>query len=248
MDETRLSDRIRRDTRFARLAHAPSCNSTQALSMEDGGRDWAIFWSDHQTAGRGRQGRSWSDAPGQDLTVTFRLTGLEISSPARLAAVIPVAILRTLRPRIPEIRIKWPNDLLLGGRKICGILIDSKGQPPNTHHVGIGINTNRTSFPDDLVANSTSLALAVGEEFDRGELLYGLALELDKSLRELETNQLQSITEEFRDSLGLMTQPVRITTGKRVFEGRLAEVDLDSMVLDGGPRIALAHVQALQRL
>lgn len=216
--------------------------------MEDPRQDWAIFWADHQTAGRGRQGKSWSDAPGQDLTVTFRLTGLELTSPARLAAVIPVAILRTLHPRVPGLRIKWPNDLLLGGRKICGILIDSKGQPPDTHHVGIGINTNRTSFPDDLEATSTSLALASGQEFDRDDLLSDLAHNLDESLRELEANQLESITEEFREALGLMTRLVRITTGSRVFEGRLSEVDLDTMILAEGPRIALPHVQRLQPL
>jgi BirA family biotin operon repressor/biotin-[acetyl-CoA-carboxylase] ligase len=248
MDDSSLIKCIRSETRFRRVIHVVSCDSTQALSTEDTEQDWAIFWADHQTAGRGRQGREWDDVAGQDLTVTFRLAGLVLPVPSRLAAVVPVAVLRAVESRVPETKIKWPNDLLLSGRKLCGVLIDSQGQPPDTHHVGIGINVNRTSFPGELAETGTSLALATGDLHERWEILVGIARSLDTVVSDLESDRLEGVSEAFRRHLDMMGQRVRISTGNRSIEGRVSQLDLDHFHLEEGERIALSHVQAVQRL
>ena len=158
---------LRSTTPFDRLKHVVSCSSTQALSQADREPGWAVFWADHQTAGRGRQGKTWEDSPAQDLTLTFRMTDLPKLRSPRLAAAIPVAVARALAALGPEVSIKWPNDLLLFGRKICGILIDTQGRSPDTYHVGVGINVNRVRFPEELAEHSTSVALATGRQTDR---------------------------------------------------------------------------------
>lgn len=242
-----LENELQQSTRFTRLVHVPSCNSTQALSVEDSHDDQAVFWADHQTHGRGRQGRSWHDSPADDVAVTFRLRGVHLAEPARIGAVIPVAAARALAELLPEIAIKWPNDLLLHGRKICGILIDSEGQPPDTHHIGVGINTNRTSFPDELRERSTSIALATGREIERERVVLALARTVDEVVSLLEVGDVDTIAAEFRSRLGLLDRPVRVRTGNQTIEGTLTDLDLDHLEIDGGRYVfPMAHVQEVR--
>ena len=127
---------LQEHTRFRQLLHVVSCESTQSLALQDVGPkdsavDCAVFWADHQTAGRGREERNWADAAGQDLCVTFRVRGCVLKNPAQLAAAMPVVIVQALSDHVgdpQQLRAKWPNDVLLSGRKLCGILIDSIGQ------------------------------------------------------------------------------------------------------------------------
>jgi BirA family transcriptional regulator, biotin operon repressor / biotin---[acetyl-CoA-carboxylase] ligase len=232
-------------TRFERLVHVLSCDSTQALSMDDDGRESAVFWSDHQVAGRGRQGRAWHDAPAQDIAVTFRIANLALESPTLLAAAIPVAVVRAVVDEVRDIAIKWPNDILLHGRKLCGVLIDTSGQPPHTFHVGIGINVNRCTFPAEILDQSTSLALATGREFDRDAVLLRLAREVTKVADQLATGAFDSVVEDFQTRLGLTDKPVRATTGDQSVEGTLTHIDLQRATLDHQTQIPLAHLQHL---
>lgn len=233
-------------TRFARLVHVLSCESTQALSAADDAGDSAVFWSDHQSAGRGRQGKSWFDAPSQDIAVTFRLANLPLANPTLLAAAIPVAVVRAVAADAPDVRIKWPNDVLLHGRKLCGVLIDTAGQPPNTFHVGIGINVNRSSFPAELLDQSTSLALATGREFDREALLLHLAREVSAVAEQLASGTIETVVEDFQTRLGLLGKTVRAITGDRTHEGTLTHIDLQRATLDHEVEIPLAHLRHLR--
>ncbi len=79
-----LSSRLAATTCFCRLLTVDSCESTQLLAQEDPEPGCAIYWAEHQSAGRGRQGRSWQDAPGQDLALTFRLQGIQLPAPTWL--------------------------------------------------------------------------------------------------------------------------------------------------------------------
>ncbi len=239
--ETELSD----STCFQRLTHVASCDSTQALAERDAFGGCAVFWSDHQSAGRGREGREWLDSPAEDLAVTFQITGLRLRNPTHLAAAIPIAAIESIHTIVPETRIKWPNDLLLHGRKLCGILIDSHGQPPDTHLVGIGMNINRSAFPPELVEQSTSLALATGREFDRAERVLCLAQAIDRIITQIADDDLDSLAATFATHLKLSGQPVRATTGDRSVHGILSDLNLDRIVIDGHHEIPLAHLRSL---
>lgn len=237
--------RLAAGSRFARLLHVTTCESTQDLAQEDRDAGCAIYWADHQTKGRGRQGHTWSDDAGKDLAVTFRIAGLTLRNQALLACAVPVAALLALEQATGlRVAMKWPNDLMVRGRKLAGILIDSAGTPA-VHAVGVGINVNRTGFPPELRGTATSLALLTGREFDREEVLVQLAISLEEALVELEQGRQERLASVFRDRLGLLGKRVVLTAGGEELRGRLTSIDLENVVLDGGTPIPLATVQQL---
>jgi len=249
---TRIETLLRQSTRFRALHHVPSCASTQDLAAErpcdDGGRFVdAVFWADHQTRGRGRQQRAWHDEPGQDLAVTFRVRA-PLPVPLALPAAVPVAVAFACEPLLGRpLRVKWPNDLLLDGRKLAGVLIDAGALGPHTWLVGIGVNCNRRGFPPELAPLATSLALATGREHDRGQLLLAIARQFDAALRDLEAGQLGALEAAFRQRLGLVGARVRIEATPPQ-EGLLTHVDFGALVLDGRRAVPLGAVRGLRGL
>ena len=249
-DDTQIETLLRERTRFLHLRHVPSCPSTQELALErprdaQGHLVEAVFWADHQTRGRGRQQREWHDEPAADLAVTFRIEA-DLPKPLELPAALPVAVALACEPLagVP-LRIKWPNDVFLHGRKLCGVLIDAGTLGPNTYLIGIGINCNRVRFPPDLETIATSLALATGREVDRGQLLVALATQIDAALDALLTRRPAALEEVFRDRLGLMGRRVRVENNE-VHEGTLRAMNFTHLELDGGRSIALATVRSIR--
>ena len=136
-----------------------------------------------QTAGRGQRGNTWFTEPGKNLTFTIVLKGLPLgaSQAVRLNYLSSVAVADYLDSRGVKAAIKWPNDIYVGGRKICGMLIENTLGPGGellASVVGIGINVNQKLFPQ--LANATSLTLCTGKE-------YGLEEELEAFLAHFES-------------------------------------------------------------
>lgn len=246
LTDSRIETLLRQSTRFRRLVHVPSCPSTQDLAAAAPADDEAIFWADHQTRGRGRQSHVWNDEPGADLAVTFRVR-IALPQPLALPAALPVAVLQALEPRLARpLRLKWPNDLFLDGRKLCGVLIDAGVVGRDSYLVGIGVNCNRTRFPPELEATATSLALATGELVDRGQLLVDLAVRLDTMLQELAAQRPAGLETVFRDRLGLLGQRV-VVDATPPQTGLLQHVDFQQVTLDGGRQLPMATVRGLRR-
>lgn len=249
-DEERAESLMREVSRFGRLVHVASCSSTQDLALASdldaaSGPDDAVYLADHQTAGRGRQQREWHDEPGVDLLATFRFRQ-RLPSPSALPAALPAAIVRALEPFAGrELRIKWPNDVYLDGRKLCGMLIDSGVAGTDTYLVGVGINCNRVRFPPDLEVSATSLALATGHEIDRVALLVTLAQRIDEVLRRIVERDLDDLLALFRDRLGLIGRAVEVTTDT-TRRGRLTAIDFTRLVLDGDHEVPLGFVRRIR--
>ena len=153
-------------------------DSTQnaARAMADAGApEGTVVWAEHQSRGRGRLGRSWTDEPGRALLISIILRpGSPFSRLPEISLLAGVAVAEAVREQsgLP-VALDWPNDLLIHGRKVAGILEESltAGDGGPVVIVGIGINVNQTGFPDDLTARATSLALEAGRQFDRDKLL-----------------------------------------------------------------------------
>jgi BirA family biotin operon repressor/biotin-[acetyl-CoA-carboxylase] ligase len=240
-----LASALATSTRFGRLVHLSECASTQDLAAADPGADDAVFWADHQTRGRGRQGRSWDDEPGADLTATFR-TVVALPDPVALPAVVPVAVLQALEPAAGrELRIKWPNDVLLDGRKLAGVLIDAGGGGPGRFLIGIGVNVSRTRFPRELEPVATSLALTTGREHDRAALLLDLARRLDAALTALQRGAMRELEALFLARLGLAGRRVVVDAGGPQ-TGVLTGLDTKALVLDATRRFALGLVRGIR--
>jgi BirA family biotin operon repressor/biotin-[acetyl-CoA-carboxylase] ligase len=158
-------------------------DSTQAVAFAlaaDGAADGTVVVADSQVAGRGRRGRPWVDEPGASLLVSIvlrprlepaRLSGLS------LAAGVAVAGALTRTAGLTA-RLKWPNDVLVDGRKIAGILPEAS---TGRVRLGIGFNVNQTEaeLPEETVKPTTSLQVETGKDWDRGVLLAAILLELE---------------------------------------------------------------------
>lgn len=245
-DDSRIETLLRERTRFRRLVHVPSCSSTQDLAAADPDRDDAIWWADHQTRGRGRQQREWHDEPAKDLAITLRAT-VKLPMPLALPAALPVAVLLACEQFTNrKLTVKWPNDLFLDGRKLCGVLIDAGSGDGDTYLIGVGVNVNRVRFPRDLESIACSLAGATGHEVDRGELLLAIATRIDAMLGALAGRDHAALEARFRDALGLVGQRVTVDANES-WQGVLTDLDFHAIEIDGARRVPLAIVRGIRR-
>ena len=154
-----------------RLDVVDSTQSMLARLAREGAPDGTVVTARHQTGGRGRRGRAWWDAPGESLLLSVLLRpALPAGHVSQLSLVAALAVTDALASAAAVMgRIRWPNDVLVGGLKISGILPDAVcGTDGRVEHaiVGIGINLDQRSFPPELAGLATSLRLLTGRAHD----------------------------------------------------------------------------------
>jgi BirA family biotin operon repressor/biotin-[acetyl-CoA-carboxylase] ligase len=167
-----------------------SLGSTQECAKRlaaGGAHDGAVVVADYQTRGRGRFGRPWLSEPGANILISIllrpRVPLVRLPQISLMAAVASAeAIMDVSRLKAG---IRWPNDLLIGKRKVGGILAESAGGDGETAYVvvGMGINVNQAAFPEELAGRATSLALETGGQHDRERLCEVLLASLDRWYR-----------------------------------------------------------------
>jgi BirA family biotin operon repressor/biotin-[acetyl-CoA-carboxylase] ligase len=162
-------------------------DSTQRVARElasAGAPEGTVVVAEHQREGRGRAGRAWLDQPGENVLFSLVLRpALEARRVPQLALVSAVAIAEALEATTGAApRIKWPNDLLLGNRKVCGVLAEavSDGEAAAVVILGIGINVNQRQFPPEVADRATSLVLELGRPVERAGLLDAVLDRLDR--------------------------------------------------------------------
>lgn len=214
-------------------AHAtlPSTNERALRWAEDGAPEGSTVVADHQTDGRGRQGRGWQARPGQSLTfsVVLRPGGFSrqraAPRPACLRRLLPLAGGLAVCEAVAEVagaptpRLKWPNDVLLGGRKCCGVLAEtvSAGSATGPVVLGIGLNVGQRGFPSvpDEATPPTSLLLAAGPPApERAALLADVLARLEACYDTLLAGKGRSVRDACTERLA--------NRGKRVAVRRLA--------------------------
>lgn len=163
------------------LIELPETGSTNdhaaALVAQGSAPHGAVVLAHAQTNGQGQRGRSWRSCPGLDLTfsVVCRPEGMMADRQFGLSKAAALAVHDAVRERVQaDVRIKWPNDILIEGRKVAGILIRNElaGERVSTSIVGIGLNVNSVDLPEPLAA--TSLKLQTGCPHDRMAVLRSL--------------------------------------------------------------------------
>lgn len=178
---TIFSDRIHH---YFRLG---STNSAAMQAAAEGEPEGAVFLAEHQTAGRGRGGHSWESPQSAGIYCSIVLRpALAPGDTLLLSLVAGIAVAQAIEQATglhPDLR--WPNDVLLDGRKVCGILTEMNAEPTRVRYVvvGIGINVNQAEFPAELSAMATSLRLESGREWWRVELAAALLKSLDSEYR-----------------------------------------------------------------
>ena len=194
------------------LGAVASTMDEAAAWADAGAPHGAVVTTDHQTGGRGRRGRVWVDAPGESLLASVVLRSLP---PDRLG-LVPLAAGLAIATALEEAgvagaRVKWPNDVLLEGRKVAGVLTEARHGPDGTTAVvGMGVNVAQSSFPEALADRATSLRLATGAPVDRDALLESILRDFGSLLDEIETAPAQAFVRRFEDRMAQRGERVTV--------------------------------------
>ncbi len=214
--------------RVETVAETGSTNADVAERFRSGERSGLVLVAEHQTAGRGRLGRSWESPPGASLVLSVLLT--PDAAPERwpwLPLITGMAVARAVgRAAGVAADLKWPNDVLVDGQKLCGILVERvDGDGVAAAVVGIGINVTQTR--EELpVPGATSLALTSGGPVDRDDLLGTLLLELQQELEAWESGG--EVRQRYLSQCVTVGQQVRVAVPGGEITGEAVDVD------DGG--------------
>ena len=161
--------------RLVALDSVGSTNDEALRLASEGAEDGTLVWAREQTSGRGRQGRSWSSPPGNLYFSLVLRPDCAVAEAAQLSFVAGLALgeaLGSVAPPMIEVTYKWPNDLLVNGRKAAGILLESRGYPDGTLECLIlGVGANLEHFPEDTQFPATSLHFEGATDVDAVALL-----------------------------------------------------------------------------
>ena len=218
------------------ILYYPSIPSTMVMARRiagEGAAEGTVIIADEQTAGRGRLGREWLSPPGSGISLSVILHPNVAQLPqlnmiASLAVVQSIEEVTGLKPVI-----KWPNDVLLNGKKVSGILIENilEGNNVSAAIVGIGVNVklDPSSFPD-ISATATSLSTELGREVSRREMLLALLKKFEQLYQELRCGE--AIYERWLDRVETLKKAVRVKSGDVIEEGYVESINSDgSLVL-----------------
>jgi len=217
-----------------RVIYYPSLTSTMDVARQEaqsGAVQGTVVIAGEQTAGKGRMKRTWLSPEGSiALSIILYPNALYLPSLIMLASLAVVHSIDTVTGL--KAQVKWPNDVLVNGRKVCGILIESevKGNIVDYAIIGIGVNVNlRLSDFPEILPTATSLADELGRDVSHLELIRCLLVEVERLYLALLAGE--SIYEEWRDSLVTLGKRVQVKWGKTRYEGIADSVARDGSLL-----------------
>jgi len=204
-----------------------STNDVALLMAERGAPDGTVVGADLQTAGRGRQGRTWSSPAGSGLYVSMILR-----PPAVIAPLLTIAAGVSVAEGIREatglsMDLKWPNDVYAGGRKVAGILAESGLSDARLKHVvlGIGINVNQANYPPEVATRATSIERELGRPVDRGLVLASCLSALTVRYRQLQKAPAAVLDAWRSYAASMLKRRVECTVGLQSVTGVAEDID-----------------------
>ena len=224
-NETTIADQIHtkwagKTVHFARKTD--STNLWIKRLAKEGAPEGTLALAEFQSAGRGRLGRSWEVPEGTSVMMSILLRPkFEPQYAPMLTLVMGMAVAKAVKKFGFDVSIKWPNDVVVSHKKICGILTEMGVRDGKIDYavIGVGINVNIREFPEEMADKATSLYLESGREFDRSQIP-GLVMEAFEEYYEkfAATCDLSGLKEEYESILANYNQPVRVLA-KEPYEG-----------------------------
>ncbi len=196
------------------VATTGSTNDDAMAAARAGAAHGATFVADLQTRGRGRRGHVWTSPPGENLTFSVVLRPrLALARVTALPLVVGLAVRAAVATRVGvPVTVKWPNDVLAGGRKLAGVLVESQlqGHELAAVIVGVGVNVAMRELPDEIKDTATSLSLCGSRELERETLLADVLADLERRLATFERDGLDPFHAELARFDALRGQTVRV--------------------------------------
>ena len=201
-----------------------STNVQARILAENGAPHGTLVVADKQSGGKGRRGRSWESPGGEGIWMSILLRpDMNPVNASMLTLVMALAAEKGIREVTGlESQIKWPNDLVLNKKKICGILTEMSTEQMAIKYViiGIGINVCQTEFPEEIKATATSLYLESGEKTPRSKIIAGIMAALEEYYKIfMETEDMSGLIEEYNQKLVNLNNEVCILAPTGDFRG-----------------------------
>lgn len=206
------------DDAFYRLKYYESVDSTnECVKREaaEGAEEGLLIVGEEQTAGKGRSGRSWVSPKGEAVYFSFLLRpDLRPENVSALTLVMGLSVAQAVRETLAlDVRIKWPNDIVIGGKKICGILTEAAAREGRIEWIviGTGINVNNTSFDETIRDRATSLLMEAGRTVSRAGILAAVLGFFRKNyVRYMEYGNMSNLIGDYNRLLVSRGEKVRI--------------------------------------
>lgn len=222
-----------------RLDYFPCLDSTNTYLKEVAGKDaphGTVAVADRQTAGKGRLGRSWSSPTGSSVYISYLLR--PDIAPTHASMLTIVAALATARA-VEEITglvtgIKWPNDIVINKRKICGILTEMSADMDRIEYVviGIGVNVNMTQFEEEIADRATSLRIEGGKSVSRSQLIVKMLSYFEAYYEQfVKTEDLSAMLDDYNERLVNRGREVKIVERQREWQAVAMEINQDGELL-----------------
>ena len=214
-----------------------STNDVVEKLARDGVREGVVVFAESQTKGRGRLGRVWMSPTHKGLWFSILLRP-ELRPQA--ATQLTIASATALRRAVKSVTgiladIKWPNDLLINGKKVAGILTEMSAEPDRVRHIilgiGVDVNLEAKEFPPELRKIATSLRIESGEFISRAELATAILQELEKDYARICGGKFPAVADEWEAGCGTIGKDVSVQMGVQQVRGRAEALDDDGALL-----------------
>lgn len=220
------------------IIYFDSIDSTNSYAKKEANelKDGTVILSEEQTTGRGRRGREWSSPKGTGIWMSLVLKpNIPPTEGVRMTQIAAAAVCKSIRQMTSlDALIKWPNDIVVNGKKICGILTEMAGELNEIRYivVGIGINVNTSSFSDELKNVATSLLIESNSKIDRKKLVVNI-LENFETLYNAYINgsnfdEALNIVKKYSAILG---KEIKIVQGNRETIAKAIDIDREGLLL-----------------
>ena len=206
------------------LEETDSTNTDCKKFAEQGAKHGLLCTADTQISGRGRRGRAWESPKGTSISMTLLLRPeIKPNQAPQLTLVMALAVARAISRISGETcSIKWPNDILMKDKKICGILTEMSAEMDYVHYVviGCGINVNQDMIPEELEKIATSIKIETGKSYQRSELIAEILSDFEQLYQQFLIHaDLSLFIEEYNRYLVNQGRRVRVLDPKAEFEG-----------------------------
>lgn len=203
---------------------------------EEGHPSGTVVITEEQTRGKGRRGRSWKLSPKDAIAMSVLLRpSFSPEYAANLTLIMGMAVNNTLRKLCnTDTYIKWPNDIVINGKKLCGILLEMVTEEKEVKYIvcGVGINVSNTDFPDEIKNTATSIYLETGKKYSRKDIIRSILSEFDRYYSLYENKDaLPELISEYKKSCINIGREVIAIYDNRQIKGIAADVNLNGELI-----------------
>ncbi|HZK56832.1 MAG TPA: biotin--[acetyl-CoA-carboxylase] ligase [Clostridia bacterium] len=220
------------------VVYFESVDSTNSYAKKEIARlkDGTVVLAEEQTLGRGRRGKEWVSPKGTGIWVSLILKpDIPPREGIKMTQIAVAAVCESIRESTGlNALIKWPNDIIVNGKKVCGILTEMAGELNEISYIiiGIGINVNMDSFPNEIKENATSLFIESGKKTDRRDLLVDTLRNFETLyndyIEDLDLNRVLSMVKNYSAILG---KNIRVIQGKTEKRGMAIDINNEGLLL-----------------